>query len=510
MRTPLPIRILGNKPACPFTHVEGNPMMLQQRALLILAVFLTAVPAGAAVDIENAFPALSFVRPVDLQHAGDGSDRLFVVEQSGVIWVFDNDRDVTAKRVFLDIQGPVNGSNNEEGLLGLAFHPEYPDSGYFYVNYTAANPRRTVVARYGVSTNPDSADGNSAVEVLSFGQPFGNHNGGQLAFGPDGYLYIGVGDGGGSADPFANGQNRQTLLGSLLRIDVDTTSAGDNYGIPPDNPYAENLLGYREEIYAFGLRNPWRFSFDTVTGLLFLADVGQWTYEEVDVVVSGGNYGWNIMEGFHCFSPPTGCNTAGLELPILEYDHSIGRSITGGYVYRGSRLPAIYGLYVFADFVAGLIWVLEYDGVNPPGTELLVDSNLGFSSFGVDEQNELYICAFDGSIYRFALIATGAGDAGDRAPAVIRLRNFPNPFNPETTVEFTLDAHARIEVEVFDIEGRFVRRLAAADRSFGPGTHSVVWDGRDHSGAARPSGVYFYRLTANGTAQETGRMILLK
>ncbi len=253
-------------------------------------------PAQAQLEIEMAFAELRFTRPVDLQHAGDGSDRLFVVEQAGVIQVFANDPSVASASVFLDIEDRVDDRDNEEGLLGLAFHPDFANNGFFYVDYTASNPSRTVIARYQVDPNdPNRADRDSEVIVLETGQPAGNHNGGQIAFGPDGFLYIALGDGGGGGDTFGNGQNPSTLLGSILRIDVDNPSNDRNYGIPADNPFVGNTQGFQEEIYAYGLRNPWRFSFDPETGRLWTGDVGQRSFDEIVIVENGGNYGWNTM-----------------------------------------------------------------------------------------------------------------------------------------------------------------------------------------------------------------------
>ncbi|UCE17145.1 MAG: PQQ-dependent sugar dehydrogenase [Gemmatimonadota bacterium] len=369
-------------------------------------VLLVAVPmcgAHAELALDVAFPHLSINRPVDLQNAGDGSDRIFVVEQAGRIHVFENSQDVQSTDIFLDIQNRVNRSGNEEGLLGLAFHPDYEHNGYFYVDYTASNPRRTVIARYTVSgTDPDVADVNSEIVLLEIEQPFSNHNGGQISFGPDGYLYISVGDGGAAGDPQGNGQNLQTLLGAILRIDVDNPDIGFNYSIPSDNPFAHNQFGYAEEIYAYGLRNPWRFSFDSETGWLWAADVGQNTIEEIDIIEKGKNYGWDIMEGSACFEPPSNCDTTGLTFPIWEYDHSLGQSITGGFVYRGTSTPQLTGKYLYADYVTGRIWSLQYDGQNPPSNTELFDTDLNISSFGVDEDNELYFCAFDGSIYKIS------------------------------------------------------------------------------------------------------------
>ena len=365
-----------------------------------LSLFFSS-PSFAQIEVEVAFPNLLFTRPLDLQHPPDGTNRLFVVEQPGVISVFENDSGVITRATFLDIQNRVRDSGNEEGLLGLEFHPDYASNGYFYVNYTASNPQRTIIARYTVSgTNPDLADENSELVILEIAQPFSNHNGGGIVFGPDGYLYIGMGDGGSGGDPLGSGQDLTTLLGAVLRIDVNTTSGVTNYGIPPSNPFVGNPDGFREEIYAYGFRNPWRFSFDPATNWPWVGDVGQNAYEEIDVIQSGKNYGWNVMEGLHCFSPRVGCDTRGFELPIWEYDHSVGRSITGGFVYRGNNVPELKGDYIYADFVSGRIWALHYDGRNPAENTELLNTNLSISSFGVDQRAELYICAFDGRIYR--------------------------------------------------------------------------------------------------------------
>lgn len=353
------------------------------------------------LEIVEAFPRLSFTRPVDLQHAHD--DRIFVVEQEGIISVFANDSAVTERTIFLNIAERVDDSGNEEGLLGLAFHPNYQQNGFFYVNYTASDPDRTVIARYKVSSNsPDKADPNSEMVLLEIPQPYSNHNGGQVSFGPEGYLYIAVGDGGSGGDPQEHGQNRKTLLGTMLRIDVDQQTGGLNYGIPADNPYANNNQGYRQEIWAWGLRNPWRFSFDTETDELWTADVGQNKWEEIDIIEKGGNYGWNVMEGNHCFEPSSGCDTEGLKQPIWEYDRSEGVSVTGGFVYRGPSIEVLKGKYIYADFVSSRIWSIDFtERQNPVNTELF-DVPFPISSFGVDRQQELYICGFDGKIYKFS------------------------------------------------------------------------------------------------------------
>ena len=353
-------------------------------------------------SVVEAFPNLDFIRPLSIKHSGDDTNRLFVVEQAGIISVFPNDSEVTERKIFLDIQTRVTDLSNEQGLLGLAFHPDYETNGYFYVNYTTSNPDRTVISRFSVNEN-DAGSANPASEtvLLTYTQPYANHNGGHLSFGPDGYLYIAAGDGGSAGDPQNNGQDRKTLLGSILRIDVDSQEDGNEYSLPDDNPFVGNDEGYREEIYAYGLRNPWRFSFDAETGELWAGDVGQNSVEEIDIIESGLNYGWNTMEGSNCYPSGTDCSSEGLELPVYDYDHSLGRSVTGGFVYRGSDIPELTGLYIYADFVSGRIWALDTSNPDNPENTELYDSNLNISSFGTDSNNELYLTAFDGNIYRF-------------------------------------------------------------------------------------------------------------
>src|SRR5690625_1383735 len=301
--------------------------------------------------VTEAFPNLSFNRPLGLTHAGDQSGRIFVTEQDGVIYAFEKDSTVSQKNLFLDISSLVEREGNEQGLLGLAFHPDYSSNGHFFVNYTEVGTGTTVISRFTVSGDPGQADSGSEVRLMEIEQPLENHNGGDIAFGPDGYLYIATGDGGGVGDPENNGQDRTNLQGAILRIDVDSSDEGLMYAIPSDNPFADNEEGFREEIYAYGLRNPWRFSFDAESGELWVADVGQEKWEEINIVEKGGNYGWNIFEGSECYSPELGCEESEFEFPVFEYAHNPDNgSITGGFVYRGSALEGLFGHYIYADF----------------------------------------------------------------------------------------------------------------------------------------------------------------
>ena len=361
--------------------------------------------ALAPMGIERAFPRLTFRGMVAMAFPDDGSDRLFLAQKHGVITVFPNDQAADRAATFLDITDRVNDRGSEEGLLGLAFAPSFAESGYLYVYYSASGPRRIVVSRFQAARGrPGVADPDSEHVILEVPQPYGNHNGGQLAFGPDGYLYAGIGDGGSRGDPHGNGQDPSTLLGTIIRVDVSTIDSLGGYAVPSDNPFVDSGGGAREEVWAYGLRNPWRFAFDRQTGTLWAADVGQWEYEEIDVVRPGLNYGWSSMEGTHCYSPRVGCDRTGLELPVAEYEHDLGCSITGGYVYRGARLPALFGAYLYGDFCSGRIWALRYDGAQVREQLELVVTDLSISSFGEDQAGEIYVLDFDPSrsagIYR--------------------------------------------------------------------------------------------------------------
>jgi len=348
-------------------------------------------------EVEEAFPNRTFDHPAGIYNSEDGTNRLFVVGQKGLIYVFENNRNTTAANIFLDIHDQIHLGS----LLGLAFHPNFTNNGHFYVNYLVDNPLRTIIAQWSTLPNkPNEADKDSQKILLEIPQLYDIHSGGQLAFGPDGYLYIALGDGGPQGDPLGNAQNCSTLLGKILRINIDTTSENSKYDVPKDNPFAANALGYREEIYAFGLRNPWRFSFDPFTGLLLAGDVGQDRMEEIDIIQKGKNYGWNIMEGSLLYDPAQDRNRTELELPIWEYGRDQGNATIGGFAYRGTKLNELIGSYVYGDYVSGRIWALTNYQTSTPANKELLKTGLRITSFGIDEQNELYFCADDGRIYR--------------------------------------------------------------------------------------------------------------
>lgn len=382
---------------------------MRRQKLMATVLMLICIPSFSRAA-EVSWPALalgkmiaSVEKPTSITHANDGSRRLFITEQAGRIVIVKSGEQL--KEPFLDIRNRVSCCG-ERGLLSAAFPPGFSAKGYFYVNYTD-RAGETVVARFRITKDLDRADAASEEVILTVKQPFANHNGGQLAFGPDGFLYIGMGDGGSGGDPFGNGQKTDTLLGKLLRVDVESNVKP--YGIPSSNPFA-GKQGVLQEIWALGLRNPWRFSFDRKTGNLFIADVGQNKYEEVNVQSAsskgGENYGWKVMEGLHCFKAKP-CDPRGLVLPAVEYDHDAGCSVTGGMVYRGRTFPVLDGIYLYGDYCSGRIWGLKNSG-GPWASKELARTKLSISTFGEDEAGELYVADYDGGgIYRIEIGGTG-------------------------------------------------------------------------------------------------------
>ncbi|MFV2071509.1 MAG: sorbosone dehydrogenase family protein [Thermoanaerobaculales bacterium] len=392
------------------------------RLITILLSFWTAGVAllvvgpvaagGPPSDLALDLVASGFLSPVAARHAGDGSGRLFVVEQDGSIMIIDGG--VVEPVPFLDISGQVDNAGHEQGLLGIAFHPQYASNGLFFVNYTydpGPGLDRTRVSRFSVSGgNPNLADPTSELVILEVEQDFANHNGGDIHFGPDGYLYIGMGDGGSGGDPNNRAQDLTSLLGKMLRIDVDSGGLG-NYGIPPGNPFVGNVNA-ADEIWAYGLRNPWRFSFDRFSGDLLIADVGQNAWEEINfqsAAGSGGeNYGWSCMEG-DAFPNFNACDGNPLTGPILTYGHGPECSVTGGYVYRGV-IGGLQESYIFGDYCSGRIWFAAPSGAGWSATEW-ADTSLNISSFGEDEDGEIYVVDLGGSVYRFVSPTSVFSDA---------------------------------------------------------------------------------------------------
>ena len=477
--------------------------------------FLSAVgfPTGEAGALGTVRVASSLNRPIQVT-APEGDHRLFIVEQPGVIRILENNEVLGTPFLDIDVKIPNITGNDERGLLGITFDPDYAENGYFYVHYTNLSSDG-VIARYSVSADPNVADVASEEIILVVDQPFTNHNGGDLHFGPDGYFYIGLGDGGSGGDPGDRAQCLDEILGKMLRIDVSDLP----YSIPPDNPFV-GVAGAREEIWALGLRNPWRFSFDRLTGDMYIGDVGQNVWEEIDFQPAdsegGENYGWRIMEGDHCYTdsdcndPPILCNDPSLTDPIHEYSHATGCSVSGGFVYRGPLIPSLQGTYFFADFCSPTIWSFEYDGnsVNnftdrtaelAPGGGLSIGSIAGF---GEDGFGELYICDRDGGasgeVYRIVSDVADTAETGMSFP--LRLgRAFPNPFTESARIRLDLDRPVSFDLKVVDASGRRIRTLAHGP--LGEGSREFAWDGLDEGGHPVPSGVYFFRATTGGKTE---------
>lgn len=353
--------------------------------------------AGEPVILNPVFEAISFDQPLYLTHAPGDEEAVYIVEKTGKIKriILATDSQEATPEIYLDLSDVVSADGSEKGLLGLAFHPDYETNGEAYVNYTQGNV--SIIAKY------INGDPSTATEVLTFEQPYDNHNGGQMVFGPEGYLYIGTGDGGGAGDPAGNAQNLQTLPGSILRIDVNASDAEQAYAIPEDNPYAGNEEGYMEEIYAYGFRNPWRFSYDPYRDQFVIADVGQDAWEEINLLEKGGNYGWPMKEGTHDYAPNEQMKDKDLIDPVWEYEHPVGRSITGGYVVEGPMDNPLTGLYIYGDFVTGLLWGLWWDENGTASHYLLSETGRNIASFGQGPQDNIYLIDFSGGIYMIGL-----------------------------------------------------------------------------------------------------------
>lgn len=482
----------------------------------LLATALTIAAAGAAsgdnLQLGTTLVASGLFRPLYVTSPPGDTARIFIVEQhTGNIKIVKNGS--LLGQPFMTQVGLTTG--NEQGLLGLAFHPEYPDSPYFYIDYTRSNGA-TVIKRYTTSANPDSADTTSGFTLLVVPQPQSNHNGGWIAFGPDGYLYIAMGDGGGAGDDDAghdvlvgNGQSDATLLGKMLRIDVDN-HADSAYAIPPDNPYI-GQIGKRWEIWAKGLRNPWRNSFDRLTGDIYIGDVGQDVWEEVDYTPASDpdnvirNYGWRKFEGYAVFNCPSPCDSSGLIRPIHVYSHGgtpFRCSLTGGYVYRGSAIPQLQGHYIFADYCSDDIWTTRVINNNGQTTEIVnrrTDLSPGggliiadITSFGEDARGEIYICDQGGEVFK--IISDTASDVGwgPSGSGLFLGALTPNPSAKGFSFRMGIPSEGQARLDVFDTSGRLVRTLVDGFQPSGP--HDLGWDAKDVRGRAVPGGVYLLRL----------------
>lgn len=365
---------------------------------LLLVPHASLAAELSPVTVERVFPSVNLPGALFLDYLRDGSDRLVVLQQSGQIVTFDNVANPTPKPM-ADLRDRIR-AGGEEGALGLAFHPDFKNNRQLFLHFTAKDmPRRGIIARFTVDPTFQTLDPASQQNILTVPQPYSNHNGGMIAFGPDKMLYIGLGDGGSGGDPQNYGQNKNTLLGKILRIDVDNPSPDRPYSIPDDNPFAKDPA-YRGEIWALGLRNPWRFSFDRKTGELWCGDVGQNLWEEIALVKKGENHGWNIFEGNHPFRPAKPNETGPFVPPIVVHSHRQALCITGGYVYRGKKIPALQGAYIYGDYVRGTIWAIRHEEGKPATPQVLGNAPL-ISSFGEDRDGEIYIVSLGGGIYRF-------------------------------------------------------------------------------------------------------------
>lgn len=464
--------------------------------VVLLALVASVVPSPATAqdlfDIENVFPNVAFERAVDL--AFDGLGSVYVVEQRGKIYTFPNDSTTADTTLFLDLSDRIH-YGPEAGLLSLTFHPDYEENGYAYVYYVTDDPLRSILSRFQVSaSDPRRLDLESEEIFLEIPQPTERHNAGGTQFGPDGYFYLSLGDGSLGPDTYENGQDPRTLLGSILRIDVDHPDGDRPYSIPPDNPFVGNTSGYREEIYAYGLRNPWRFSIDMETGHLWAGDVGAERLEEVNFIVSGGNYGWNLLEGTLCFDPPASCPTGGTLPPVYEYNHDVGVAVTGGFVYRGARVPALVGTYIFADWSSKHVWAISYEenpyqAPEPPSVSEIAEAEGFISSFAVDGDGELYMLyTFKGTVMRFAETETETPTPEPPPqPSFAFAVDGPNPFTNRTTVRLETEEEGDARVAVYDVLGRRVRELLNESLPAGS-VRELEFDAGTLS-----SGVYFIR-----------------
>lgn len=456
-------------------------MKLKSIFLLSFGILISA-GSSAQYSLVDAFPKLpKFDRPLELKIANDGTNRMFVLEQTGKIYVFQNSNSVTTRKLFLDLSNVVCNKYSETGLLGMDFHPDYKTNKTFYLSYDTdkSGKLKSVIASFKTSTtNPDSAIKNSEKQLLVVDDLAWNHNGGCILFGPDKHLYFSFGDGGNGNDEWNNAQNLGVYWGKIHRINVADTSNGKKYGIPADNPFVNtpNALG---EIYAYGLRNTWRFNFDLEdNNKIWAGDVGQNNWEEIDIITKGGNYGWRVLEGNNCTpGVDKNCNKSGYKNPIWTYVRNQGVSITGGYVYRGKKIPALIGKYVFADYQFGNVWALTAakDTINMVLVEQNLDLPIRISSFAQDFDKELLLMSHgNGRIMR--LVADNPSAVTDsKANEEISVIISPNPLAAKTTITLTMHNPGKVEMDLIDYNGKNVLQITNESRS--AGEHQFTFDG---------------------------------
>ncbi len=499
---------LGVADVLPLCH--ANTMRLPLLAFCVFSI--VASSAACAQDppefaLVNPFPNLTFSLPVGLEHAHDGTNTLYVVEQAGRIRSFENDENTPSHTTFLDISSRVS-FGGESGLLGLAFDPDFENNGYFYVDYYTTGSPRTRISRFSLDeNNPEVGDPASEEILIEIGQPFSNHNAGQIAFGPDGYLYVTLGDGGSGGDPLNHGQRPTTLLGSILRLDVhgggDPLDCGAGTGsatIPADNPLVDGTGNVCDEVYAYGMRNPWRMTLDPETNEFWIGDVGQNAWEEIDILAPGANYGWKKYEGTHCFSAP--CDPAGMTFPIWEYPHSNGNfSVAGGYVYRGLAIPEFAGKYIYGD-LGGRIWSLDTSGPSPVNEEIgsvdesqYCDFSYCLTSFGLDERGEVYVLTVDGPIRKFIRVPATIDEEVPSTPSPSLDIHGPNPVSDQTSMRIQSPMGGHALLAVFDMLGREVVRLYD-DVLRASSVQEVTFDSSN-----LPAGTYMARLITDGTVE---------
>lgn len=428
-------------------------------ALIACTTSLNAGAQDLEIDFSEAFQGISFQSPLGIRFADGDSSTVYIAEHTGVVKVMENDPDANDVGIFLDISDRITGQPGGE-FYSIEFHPNYLENGYFYVRYKLLNPHRTILSRFQRSADdPLRADPESEVILLEIETPNNenNHHGGDLDFGPDGYLYVPTGDGGMHLDPLWNAQNPHGLLGKVLRIDVDNPAEGLNYGIPPDNPFVGNDLDWREEIYAMGFRNPWRLGIDQETGDVWVGDVGEVTWEEINLVRPGENYGWPLMEGPECLGGGDECDMSRFTLPVRAYPRDEGICVIGGYVYRGKAIPSLVGKYIYTDFTMRHLWALSVDEEGTVHNERIGEIPFNMAAFGVDPEGEILVADFfNGNVLRVNQAVSESDESEEIVRSALLSVPYPNPATDNVSIRFSSDEHGEARIVLYDMLGREV------------------------------------------------------